>query len=223
MNYKFKNFPATCVLIGINVAIYLLMTFAGGSQNPGVLVRFGANFAPYVSNGEYWRLLTAMFLHIGLEHLALNMLTLYFIGASLEPILGSVRFAVLYLVSGICGDAASYSLTNGLSAGASTALFGLFGAYLMLGESFRNNAYIKMMARQFLLLVVLNIFFDFFSSFQNTIKFFTIVVFWKVSGFLFGYVIGAPKLGEIPVGKRVICAMAILMFLLVMFKSGFVY
>ena len=91
MNYKFKNFPATCVLIGINVAIYLLMTFAGGSQNPGVLVRFGANFAPYVSNGEYWRLLTAMFLHIGLEHLALNMLTLYFIGASLEPILGSVR------------------------------------------------------------------------------------------------------------------------------------
>ena len=190
MNYKFKNFPATCVLIGINVAIYLLMTFAGGSQNPGVLVRFGANFAPYVSNGEYWRLLTAMFLHIGLEHLALNMLTLYFIGASLEPILGSVRFAVLYLVSGICGDAASYSLTNGLSAGSSTALFGLFGAYLMLGESFRNNAYIKMMARQFL---------------------------------LFGYVIGAPKLGEIPVGKRVICAMAILMFLLVIFKSGFVY
>lgn len=219
MNYKFKNFPATCVLIGINVAIYLLMTFAGGSQNPGVLVRFGANFAPYVSNGEYWRLLTAMFLHIGLEHLALNMLTLYFIGASLEPILGSVRFVVLYLVSGICGDAASYSLTNGLSAGASTALFGLFGAYLMLGESFGNNAYIKIMARQFLLLVILNIFFDFFSSGIDI---------WGhigglLSGFLFGYVIGAPKLGEIPVGKRVICAMAILMFLLVMFKSGFVY
>ena len=89
----------------------------------------------------------------------------------------------------------------------------------MLGESFRNNAYIKMMARQFLLLVVLNIFFDFFSSGIDI---------WGhigglLSGFLFGYVIGAPKLGEIPVGKRVICAMAILMFLLVIFKSGFVY
>lgn len=219
MNYKFKELPATWVLIGINVVVFLMMTLAGGSQNIRVLIRFGANFAPYVSMGQYWRLFTAMFLHIGLEHLALNMLTLYFLGASLEPLLGTARFTALYLVSGVCGNAASYALTNGLSAGASTALFGLFGGYLMLGESFRSNPYVRMMARQFLVLVILNLGFDLLDS--------GIDIWGHVGGlfggFLAGYAFGAPKLGSVPRWKRILGAVTILLFLLIMFKSGFIY
>ena len=84
-----------------------------------------------VANGEYYRLLTSMFLHFGVVHLALNMWVLWLVGPSLERVLGRLRFAVLYLLSGLGGSALSYALgpVSEIAAGASGAVFGLFAAF----------------------------------------------------------------------------------------------
>ena len=118
------------VFLAINVIIFIAMELVpnGGSTNPENLVRFGANWAPLVAAGEYWRLLTANFLHIGVLHLAVNSYALYLLGAEVEMLFGHPRFIVIYLLSGISGAVLSFMLTQGLSAGASTSLFGLFGA-----------------------------------------------------------------------------------------------
>ncbi len=118
----------TYILIGVNIAMYLVLEFTGGSGSARNLIRFGANYAPLVTEGEYWRLLTAGFLHIGVLHILFNMYALYVLGRETEPVYGRARFIVIYLLSGICGSIFSYGLNQGLSAGASTSLFGLFGA-----------------------------------------------------------------------------------------------
>jgi rhomboid protease GluP len=114
--------------LGINLVIFVVMEVMGGSENARNLIRFGANYAPLVSGGDYWRLFTANFLHIGVLHLLVNSYALYVLGREVETVYGPTRFAVIYLLSGISGAIFSYMLTQGLSAGASTSLFGLFGA-----------------------------------------------------------------------------------------------
>jgi rhomboid protease GluP len=116
------------VFLAINIILFLGMEFTGGSENSANLVRFGANYAPLVNAGEYWRLLTANFLHIGVLHLLVNSYALYLLGMEVEALFGHSRFTVIYLLSGISGSVFSFMLTQGLSAGASTSLFGLFGA-----------------------------------------------------------------------------------------------
>ena len=118
----------TYILIAANIVVYLALEATGGSENANNLVRFGANYAPLVTQGQYWRLLTANFLHIGVLHILFNMYALYILGRETEPVFGRSRFIVIYLLSGISGSIFSYMLTQGLSAGASTSLFGLFGA-----------------------------------------------------------------------------------------------
>lgn len=118
------------VFFAINIGIWLLMTLAGGSENSAVLVQFGANFSPLVAAGEYWRLFTANFLHVGLVHLLFNSYALYVLGPEMEALFGPARFVVIYLLSGLSGSIASFGLRDGvsLSAGASTAIFGIVGA-----------------------------------------------------------------------------------------------
>jgi rhomboid protease GluP len=129
----------TYVIIGIDIAIFLLMTLAGGTQNPVVLDRFGANTAWLIAGqGEYWRLFTANFIHIGIVHLAFNMFALYQLGRQIESLYGQPRFLTIYLLSGLSGTVFSYLLTQGRSAGASTALFGLFGALLVYFYKYRD-------------------------------------------------------------------------------------
>ena len=118
----------TYIFLGISVAVFVLMTFTGGTENPVNLVRWGANYAPLVENGDYWRLLTANFIHIGVLHLAFNVYALFQLGTQVEAIFGYQRFIVIYLLTGLSGAVFSYLFTHGLSAGASTSLFGLFGA-----------------------------------------------------------------------------------------------
>jgi rhomboid protease GluP len=119
------------VFLVINVVVYVAMELTGGSQNSDNLIRFGANYAPLVTRGEYWRLLTANFLHIGLLHLLVNSYALYILGVEVEALFGHQRFIVIYLLTGISGAIFSYMITQGLSAGASTSLFGLFGALVV--------------------------------------------------------------------------------------------
>ncbi|KRL83697.1 rhomboid family integral membrane protein [Ligilactobacillus apodemi DSM 16634 = JCM 16172] len=204
-------------MITINLLVFIGMTLSGGSENVANLIRWGAKYNPLIIQGEWWRLVTPMFIHIGLEHLALNMLTLYFLGIQLEQLFGKWRYLVLYLVSGIGGNIFSFALSNNVSAGASTALFGLFGAYLMLGESFRHNQYIRMISRQFLVLVVLNFAFDLFTGGIDM---------WGhagglFAGFLASYLVGVPKLGNIPKLKRILSALALVIVYGLLLKTGF--
>ncbi len=118
---------ATYVMMGILIVVFLIETLAGGSENSRVLVNLGANYAPYVTGGDYWRLFTANFLHIGLLHIAFNLYALYIVGTEMEMFYGPWRFLVIYLLTGLSGAIASYAFTYSLSAGASTAIFGLVG------------------------------------------------------------------------------------------------
>lgn len=118
------------LFLAVNMAVWVLMTLAGGSEDPTVLVRFGANYSPLIAQGEIWRLFTANFLHIGIVHLLFNSYALYALGPEMEAVFGSPRFVAIYLLSGLSGSIASFGLRSGvtLSAGASTAIFGIAGA-----------------------------------------------------------------------------------------------
>jgi membrane associated rhomboid family serine protease len=132
----------TRVLIGINVAIYLLELAGGGTIN-GVGSRIfekGALYGPLVADGDWWRLITAAFLHYGPIHLGFNMLFLYWIGTPVEEYLGRSRFLLVYLVSGLAGSAGALVLSPGsVTVGASGAIFGILGAALVLE---RQGAYV---------------------------------------------------------------------------------
>jgi len=119
------------LLVGIGIA-FLLELLLGGSTNTRTLYLMGAQVNSEIANGDYWRLLTAMFLHIGPMHLAFNAFALYSLGADLERYYGSVRFALIYFLSGLIGGVLYFVIgpLNVLSAGASGAIFGLIGAEL---------------------------------------------------------------------------------------------
>lgn len=126
-------------LIIINVILFLLMyIFGNGSTNIMTLLNFGASYPPLVRGGEYWRLISSSFLHIGIVHLVLNMYALYIIGSQLEGFLGRTKYLVVYLGSAILGNLLSILfLGNSISAGASGAIFGLFGSLLYFGYHYR--------------------------------------------------------------------------------------
>ena len=121
----------TYIFLAIIGIVFVGQTVTGGSESSANLIRWGANFAPFVHAGEYWRLITANFLHIGILHIAFNGYALYALGAQAEALYGPRRYVTMYLLSGISGAIFSYMFTQGLSAGASTSLFGLFGALVV--------------------------------------------------------------------------------------------
>jgi len=118
----------TYVLLGLLVLAFGAETLAGGSTRIDVLIKLGAKYSPLIVSGEYWRLFTAMFLHIGLMHLLFNAYALIAVGADLERIVGWQRFLIIFLLSGLFGSLASYAFSPHLSAGASGGIFGLIGA-----------------------------------------------------------------------------------------------
>lgn len=126
------QFLWTYLLIAINVLVFLAMTVMGGSTDTYVLTLFGAKINELIVAGEWWRLITPMFLHIGFTHLLMNMVSLFIIGTLVERIFGGWRFLTIYFVAGIAGVIASFVYSDSLSAGASGAIFGLFGALLYL-------------------------------------------------------------------------------------------
>ena len=124
---------ATYVLIAMNLVVFGLMTLAGGSTNQEVLLEFGASYGPYFRQGEYWRLVMPMFLHIGVLHLLINMYALYLLGRILEHVYGYGRFALLYVGSGMFSSYLSMAVGPHIAAGASGAIFGIAGAMLVAG------------------------------------------------------------------------------------------
>jgi rhomboid protease GluP len=131
------------VLLAINVGAFIAFAASGGGfdkANSEMLVAWGSNFGPLTAGGEWWRLFTAMFLHGGLVHLAVNMYTLYDVGRFTERLYGSFAFLVLYALSGLLGSAASVWWNPSVnSVGASGALFGVLGASLVFMLDRRNG------------------------------------------------------------------------------------
>jgi len=124
----------TQVILGANVMVFIAMVAASGPSmdfSGQVMVHFGANFGPFTLSGQWWRLLTYMFLHGGLFHIATNMWCLWTIGTLCESLYGRFTYAAIYLITGIAGGLASVGWNpNVLSVGASGALFGLTGALI---------------------------------------------------------------------------------------------
>lgn len=131
-----KGFEATPVIIYLNTVVFIIMAMAGlGFIDFSVkdLLAWGGNYGPYISDGQWWRLLTSIFLHGGLMHLVFNMYALLFVGLFLEPVLGRNRFAICYLLTGILASITSYKThPNGVGVGASGAIFGMYGIFLAL-------------------------------------------------------------------------------------------
>lgn len=136
--FKPKRPVITFALIIINVLIFLAMyLFGNGSQDIVTLLKFGANFPELVKAGDYYRLFTSAFLHIGFLHLICNNYALYVIGSQLESFLGKFKFLFVYIFSALCGSLMSMLFSNGISAGASGAIFGLLGSILYFGYNYR--------------------------------------------------------------------------------------
>lgn len=136
--FKKKKPIITYSLIFINILVFILMYILGnGSYDVSTLLNFGALNSTLVKNGEIYRLLTCSFIHIGLIHLFFNMYALYIIGPQLESFYGKIKFLIIYLFSAIIGSLFSSIFTTGVSAGASGAIFGLFGSLLYFGYHYR--------------------------------------------------------------------------------------
>lgn len=158
--FKEKKPLVTYLIILINLIVFGLMYVLGnGSENIDTLIKFGANYAPLTKSGEYYRLITSAFLHIGVIHLLCNLYALYVIGPQIEQFFGRVKYILIYLFSAIMGSLFTLVLSgdNTVSAGASGAIFGLFGAILYFGYTYRGyigNAIIS----QIVPVILLNLF-----------------------------------------------------------------
>ena len=131
----------TYILILINVIVFALMYIYGnGSEDIETLKNFGANYIPLVKSGEYIRLITSAFVHIGIIHLLSNMYALYVIGRQVEQLYGRMKYILIYFISAITGSLFTvvFSSSNTVAAGASGAIFGLLGALLYFGYSYRG-------------------------------------------------------------------------------------
>ena len=141
-------------LIAINVAVFLVQIAEGDLRgvNSEAFAR-GALFGPYVATGEWWRLVTAGFLHIGPIHLLFNMLMLWWFGSALEELLGRIRFLAVYFLSILAGSAGALLLAPDVpTVGASSGVFGILGAGLVL-----ERRGINVFGGAALMVVVLNV------------------------------------------------------------------
>lgn len=158
--FKSKKTIVTYLLITLNVIIFMLMyVFGKGSYDTNTLIKFGANYIPYTKSGDYYRIITSAFLHIGEFHLFFNMYALYIIGREIEQFYGRIKYILIYFFSAIMGSLFTLTLSaeNTVSAGASGAIFGLFGAMLYFGFTYRG--YIgKTIINQTLPVVLINLF-----------------------------------------------------------------
>lgn len=149
----------TYIILGLIAIFWVLLELSGGSTNKETLIEYGAKHSLYIAiNGEWWRLFTSMFLHIGFMHLAFNGLALYYLGTSVEQMFGQVRFLAIYLIAGLVGSLASFAVgpVNAVSAGASGAIYGLFGALLYFGLR-RRDLFFQTMGKDILVVLGINL------------------------------------------------------------------
>lgn len=170
-----KKPVVTYALIAINVLLYFVIAFLGNDFfefNANILYKYGAlvNSNQMVSNIDYLRIITSIFLHGGLLHLVFNMYSLYIIGPQIESFFGKFKYTIIYLVSGICGNLLSMLFLGDkmVSVGASGAIFGLMGALVYFGYHYR--VYLGgVIKSQIIPLIAINLFIGYMSSGINNV------------------------------------------------------
>ena len=187
-NFKqyIKLYPVVSTLLTINIAIHLL-TLAPifGTQ----LFNFGVHFNLLISEGEYWRLVTPIFLHASFAHLLFNMFSLYIFGPELEQLAGKARFLTIYVLAGLVGNVATYLMHdwNYMSVGASGAIYGIFGAFAALVYYTRN--FMPQLKQIIIPIIVIGIIMTFLQPQINV----TAHIAGLVTGFILGMVYFHPK------------------------------
>lgn len=200
----------TQILVGINVAVFIAMAMAGVSLSAPTLqqlLQWGANFGPLTLRGQWWRLVTYMFVHEGIFHIGFNMWCLWDLGALCESLYGPWTYLALYFISGIAGGLASVGWhPTILSVGASGAIFGLAGALIAsfkLGEFSLPRTAISPVLRSVVVFVAFNLFLGFVSTVTDNAA--------HLGGLLAGAMIGALVALVAPdhraKGKRVLALM----------------
>jgi membrane associated rhomboid family serine protease/antitoxin component YwqK of YwqJK toxin-antitoxin module len=159
------RFPVTIAIISVNVIVFGILAWQlqsimmDNSLAVLTILKAGANLNPFTLGGQPWRIITSMFLHFGVLHLAVNMYGLYSLGQFLEPAIGSVRFTILYMICGIAAGIASLQFNVFvISAGASGAIFGLYGYHLgaeVIG-TFKDWEKLRVVLINFVIFVVIN-------------------------------------------------------------------
>ena len=159
----------TTGLIVINVLVFFLLSLRGDTESGYFMLQYGAMYEPLVTEGhEYYRLITSLFLHFGIQHLLNNMVMLGALGYQLENEIGRIKFLLIYFISGIGGNLCSlyWNVSHGeqvISAGASGAIFGLMGALLYIVAVNRGRLG-RLSERGMLIMVALSLYFGLTSS-----------------------------------------------------------
>lgn len=163
-----SGYYATPILIYTNIVVFLLMVLSGVDfLQPDVysLLEWGGNLRYFTTDGEYWRLISSVFIHGGIFHLLFNMIALLYIGSVLEKKIGTGRFLIVYLASGIIASVSSNIMyDNVVSVGASGAIFGLFSATLVLSmfrESLFSDISKSKLAFSLVFFIVYNVYYGF--------------------------------------------------------------
>lgn len=176
---KYRRGPfITYTLFAIQVVGFLLAYFLPMQQ-------IGSMYGPFIAYlHEYWRFVTPIFIHFGLMHIVFNSVILYYMGQQLESIYGHWRFLSIYLLSGILGNITSFAFNqvNVTSAGASTSLFGMFGAFVSMGLHFKHYPGFKELTQQYFILIGINLVFGLFGN--------GIDIFGHIGGVLGGFLLG---------------------------------
>ena len=195
--------PATYALLGINIGVYLWMVLHGvsaTSPSPEDLVHFGANVTDLVLKGQWYRLLTATFVHVGIVHLLTNMWCLYNLGLLGEPLLGRWGLTAVYLITGVAGNLLSLAVSvvmRGVEvgAGASGAVFGIAGILIVLLSNQRLPIpafELKRLRRSVVQFAMLGTTVARFANIDNSAH---------VGGFLSGLALGRPLVPQMTAGR----------------------
>ncbi|MFC0473529.1 rhomboid family intramembrane serine protease [Halalkalibacter kiskunsagensis] len=151
---------ATVILLCCIAAMFSVVEKNGGSTSVLTLIEFGAKYNPLIIAGEWWRLLSAMFLHITFLHLFMNSIALFYLGGAVERMYGTSRFLIIYFLAGLTGSIASFAFNEQVAAGASGAIFGCFGALLYFGTIYKK-LFFRTMGKSVLTILAINLVFGF--------------------------------------------------------------
>ncbi|MCW6679210.1 rhomboid family intramembrane serine protease [Anaerococcus sp. NML200574] len=214
---RLSQAKVTSALMIINVIVFVLMSLSGGSESIENLIRFGANSKILVGEGDWWRLFTASFIHIGFFHIMFNMYFLYNIGPIFERLYGSVGFLIIYLVCGIFGNLVSYAFGDvyTVSAGASTSLYGLLGIAIGMMVVYRDDAILHSFGASFVSIVVINVIYSFLMP--------GVGVLGHLGGFVGGFILAnaLPVVGrDLSIPRQVVAGLATLALAFILIRIG---